>query len=99
MLRPYKGIRARQSWVSRIAGWRRSEQLDEFTVAALFGQQRQDGAIHCRELSFLMHRKSQQIGIGHLLMARQSRSEWFKRLDKAELIRPEPVPGMAKVGS
>jgi hypothetical protein len=55
-------------------GWRRSDQLDEFTVAALFGHERQDGAIHCRELSFLMHRKSQQIGIGHLSMARQSRT-------------------------
>src|SRR5580693_6410539 len=99
MLLPCKGIPARPSRVRRMVVWRRSDQLDEFTIAALCGQQRQDGSIHCRELSFLMHRKSQQIGIGHLLMTRQSRSEWFKRLDKAELIRPEPVPGMAKVGS
>ena len=46
-----------------------------------------------------MRRKSQQIGLGQWLMARQSRSEWFKRLDKTEFIRTEAVPGMAKVGS
>jgi hypothetical protein len=79
VLRPYK---------RRVLGWHRSDQLDESTFAAVFGQQRQDGPIHCHELSFLMHRKSQQIGIGHLLMARRWRSEWFKRLDRAELIAP-----------
>jgi hypothetical protein len=80
-------------------GWRSSDQLDEFTFAVVFGHERQDGSIHGRELSFPMHRESQQIRFGQLLMARQSRSAWFMGLDKAEFIRPEPVPGIPKVRS
>src|SRR5580704_10340686 len=53
------------SRAANMRSWNYGLALDEFTFAALFGHERQDGAIHCRELYFLMHRKSQQIGIGH----------------------------------
>jgi hypothetical protein len=77
---------------------RASYHYQEIAFQTFVRQQRSDCAIHGGKSSLLVYRKSQQVGIRHLLMARQALSEWFKCVGKTDLIGPEPVRGMAKVG-
>jgi hypothetical protein len=57
-----------------------SFHYQEIAFQTFARQQSSNCVIHGGELSFLVHRKSQEVGIPHLLMTRQALSEWFKRM-------------------
>jgi len=64
----------------------------------LLGQERGDAGIEGDQFSFSMERQAQQVRIGDLLMADNSRRARGDGIEQPDIVRPELVSGMCEVG-